>query len=443
MSVSVEKNGVLGRRLTVTIPGESIEAEMSKRLKTFGKTAKVKGFRPGKAPAKVVRQQYGASVREEVVGELMQSHYGEAVTQQELVPVAAPRFAGVRNETDGGFTFSAELEVYPEFEPTGVDALKLRRPAVEITDGDVDGVMERLRRQRLEWIEATRAAADGDRVIMNFEGLVEGEPFEGNRGENVPVTLGAGEMIPGFEAGLAGISAGETRTLDLSFPDPYRVGELAGRQVRFEVTATRVEEAKMPALDADFAVAFGCAEGGIEKLRELVRTNMSEELAERVRGDMQRQASEQLLATNAIEVPQVLVDEEVARKQREILRRLGIEADDSRMSNLPREPYVEAAERQVRLGLILSKLIQREAFRPDPARVEKRIAEFAAGHDNPAARAREIRADNAAMRSIEAIVLEDMTYDWLFEQATIEDAPMDFFAFMEPKDTATGEEPNE
>lgn len=443
MSVSVKQNGVLGRRLTVTIPGEDIETEMSRRLKTLAKTAKVKGFRPGKAPDKVVRQQYGASVREDVLSELMRSHYSEAVAQQELAPVASPRFEDGKSEADGGFTFTAELEVYPEFEPTGTDALTLKRPQIQITDADVDEVLERLRRQRREWVEAARPAQDGDRVTVNFEGLVEGEPFEGNRGEAVAVVLGAGEMIPGFEEGLAGISAGETRTLDVTFPEQYRISELAGRPVRFEATATRVDEERMPALDDDFAAAFGCAEGGVEQLRERVRGNMSEELADRIRADLQRQAAEQLLDANPIEVPQALVEEEVARKQREILRRLGIDPEDARTSKLPREPYVEAAERQVRLGLVLSKLIQREAFRPDPARVEKRIEEYAAGHDNPSAKAREIRADNETMRGIEALVLEDMTYDWLLEQAAVEDAPMDFFGFMEPKDEPMGEEPNE
>lgn len=443
MSVSVEQSGALGRRLTVTIPGESIEAEMSRRLETLGKTAKIKGFRPGRAPEKVVRQQYGASVREDVLSELMHTHYSEALAEQALAPVAEPRFEGGRTEADGGFTFTAELEIYPEFEPTGLDTLKLERPVVEITEEDVSEVVERLRRQRREWVEVERSAGEGDRVTVDFEGRVDGEPFEGNRGEGVPVVIGSGEMIPGFEAGLEGVLAGETRTLDLVFPEDYRVGELAGREARFEVTATRVEEERLPALDDDFAAAFGCAEGGVERLRELVRANMDEEFAERVRADLQRQVAEQLLAANSVEVPRALVDEEVTRRQREVLRRFGIGTDGTRMPKLPREPYEEAAERQVRLGLILSKLIQREAFRPDPARMERRIAEYAAGHDDPAARAREIRADNAAMRGIEAIVLEDMTYDWLLERAEIADRSTDFFAFMEPKDETTEEQPDE
>lgn len=443
MSVSVEQSGALGRRLTVTIPGESIEAEMSRRLETLGKTAKIKGFRPGKAPEKVVRQQYGASVREDVLSELMHTHYSEALAEQALAPVAEPRFEGGRTEADGGFTFTAELEVYPEFEPTGLDTLKLERPVAEITEEDVSEVVERLRRQRREWVEVERAAGEGDRVTVDFEGRIDGEPFEGNRGEGVPVVIGSGEMIPGFEAGLEGILGGETRTLELIFPEDYRVGELAGREARFEVTAVRVEEERLPALDEDFAAAFGCAEGGVERLRELVRANMDEEFAERVRADLQRQVAEQLLAANSIEVPRALVDEEVTRRQREVLRRFGIGTDGTRTPKLPREPYEEAAERQVRLGLILSKLIQREAFRPDPTRMERRIAEYAAGHDDPAARAREIRADNAAMRGIEAIVLEDMTYDWLLERAEIADRSTDFFAFMEPKDETMEEKPDE
>ncbi|MGH8273518.1 MAG: trigger factor [Gammaproteobacteria bacterium] len=435
MSVSVEQSSAVGRRVTITIPGESIESEVEKRLLQYRKNAKIKGFRPGKAPAKIVRREYGPAAREDVLGELVNTHYAEAVQSEALAPVGSPTIESGETGADGSFTFTAELEVYPELEPTGLDRLSLKRPQIEIGDADVEVVLERLRRQRQEWAAVGRRAGNGDEVSVNFEGSVEGEPFEGGQGENVTVTLGSNEMMPGFEAGLEGISGGETRALDLAFPENYRVTNLAGRPVHFEVTAVEVRESRLPALDEEFAAAFGCAEGGVEQLRERVRMNMSAELDARIRDDLQHQVDDQLVDANPVEVPRALVDREIERQQRRLLQRLGIKSEGVRIPELPREPYEEAAKRQIRLGLILNALIQREEFRPDPARVEKHIEAVCAELEDPTAGARELRADSEAMRNVEALVLEDMIYDWLIEQAAVTDEPMEFIAYMEPKES--------
>lgn len=432
MRISVEQSGTLGRRLTVTIPGERIEDEVARRLQGVARNAKIKGFRPGKAPAKVVRQKYGQSVRSDVIEELVRSHYAEAVSSEKLAPVAVPAFQPGATAEDGSYTFIAEFEVYPEFEPAGVDAMRLERPQVEITDADVDEVLERLRRQRGEWQKVERAAAEGDRVVIDFEGRVDGEPFDGNSASGMPLVLGAGEVIPGFEQGLTGAVAGETRTLDLVFPQDYRKSELAGRAVRFEVTVREVAALHLPDLDDALAVALGIEEGGLERLRERVHANMTEELEERIRAELQRQSGDALIAANPIEVPNALVGEEIVRQQRAALRRLGISPESAQAPKFPREPFQEEAERRVRLGLILSRLIEKEAFRPDPARVQRKIEELTEGAEDPAAQGRAIRGDNEAMRRIEAFVLEDMAYDWLIERARVEGRPQAFFEFMEP-----------
>ncbi len=438
MQVSVEESGALSRRLTVTIPGERIEEEVSRRLEDFARRAKVKGFRPGKAPKKVVRQQYGASVREDVIEEMVRAHYADALSSEKLAPVAAPAFQPGETATDGSYTFTAEFEVFPEFEPAGLSGITLTKPRVEITDADVDEVLSRLQRQRATWVEVAREAKDGDRVSVDFEGRIDGEPFEGNSASDMPVILGADQAIPGFEQGLIGVRAGESRVLDLSFPEDYRKAELAGKPVRFEVAVKKIEQQELPDLDNAFAADLGVTEGGIDQLRERVRENMAQELEERIRSELQRQAGDALLEANLIEVPGALVDEEVVRQQRAALRRLGLSPEDSSAANLPREPFVEEAERRVRLGLILSRVIEVEAFRPDPARVEEKIASFTAGADDPAAQARTIRADNEAMRRVEALVLEEMAYDWLIEQAEMQEEPKAFFEFMEPRQ---GEQP--
>lgn len=439
MQVSVEQNGPLGRRLTVTIPGDRIEEEVSRRLEGVSRNAKIKGFRPGKAPAKVVRQQYGAAVREDVLAELVRSHYAEAIQGQNLSPVAAPEVGEGTTGEDGSYTFTAELEVYPDFEVKDIKGAKLVRPQVEITDADVDTILDRLRKQHQHWHETERAAAEGDQVVIDFEGRIDGEPFEGGSSEDMPLVLGSGSVIPGFEDGLVGAKAGESRTLDLKFPEDYSKPELAGKPVQFEVTVKRVEESHLPELDDEFAASMGIGEGGLETLREKVRENMRNELDTRIREDLERQAGDALLEANDIEVPTALVDDEVLRQQRAVLRQFGLQVAPDSRPDLPREPFVEKAERRVRLGLALSQLIEREQFSPEPERIERKIESLAADTEDPAAQARAMRADNNVMRQIESLVLEEVAYDWLIEQASVKDEPKGFFEFIEPEKDGAGE----
>jgi len=439
MQVSVEQNGPLGRRLTVTIPGDRIEEEVSRRLEGVGRNAKIKGFRPGKAPAKVVRQQYGAAVREDVLAELVRSHYAEAIQGQDLSPVAAPEVGEGTTGEDGSYTFTAELEVYPEFEVKDIKGAKLVRPRVEISDADVDTILDRLRKQHQHWHETDRAAAEGDQVVIDFEGRIDGEPFEGGSSEDMQLVLGSGSVIPGFEDGLVGAKAGESRILDLKFPEDYSKQELAGKPVQFEVSVKRVEESHLPELNDEFAAHMGIEEGGLDRLREKVRENMQNELNTRIREDLERQAGDALLEANDIEVPTALVDDEVLRQQRAVLRQFGLQVAPDSRPDLPREPFVEKAEHRVRLGLALSQLIEREQFSPEPERIERKIESLAADTDDPAAQARAMRADNNVMRQIESLVLEEVAYDWLIEQASITDEPKGFFEFIEPEKDGAGE----
>lgn len=439
MQVSVEQSGNLGRRLTVTIPGDRIEQEIARRLGDVAKRSNIKGFRPGKAPAKVVRQQYGEAVREDVLADLVRLHYAEALQGENISPVSAPTVEPGETAIDGSYTFTAELEVYPEFEVKDIAEAALVRPQVTIEEADVDTILDRLRSQHRHWHAVERAAADGDQIVIDFEGRIEGEPFDGNSAADMPLVLGSGSVIPGFEEGLIGAETGATRTLDLAFPEGYGKAELAGKPVSFEVTVKRVEESHLPELNDDFAVLMGIEEGGLGSLREKVRENMQNELEARIRGEMEKQAGEALLAANAIDVPQALVDDEIVRQQRATMRQFGLQVDSDSTPDLPREPFVEKAERRVRLGLALSRLIEREQFQPDPARVERKIAEFAADAEDPAAQARAMRADNSVMRQIESLVLEEIAYDFLIEQAQISEEPKGFFEFIEPEKDGAGD----
>lgn len=433
LRISVESPSALQRRLRVAIPGDSIEQEIERRLKDVGKRAKIKGFRPGKAPTRVVRQQYGPSVRQDVVTDLVQSHYVDAVAQEKLSPVGVPKITPEEPDEAGDVHFVAEFEVYPEVALQGLDTLKITRPEVTIEESDVDEIIGRLRRQRGDWVPVDREAQLEDRVVVDFEGDIAGQPFEGNSGKETAIVLGSGEFIPGFEEGIAGIKAGEERDLNLVFPDDYQRRDLAGEKAHFKVTAHRVEELELPELNDDLAKAFGIEEGGIEALREQVRENMGEELANRIRDHDIQAIGDALVEANPIEVPQALVDDEIRRRQRSTLRRLGLSSDDKRMPDLPREPYVEAAERQVRLGLIIGQLVEQEGFRPDVDAVNRRIEEIAQQSEDPAAAVSAIRANADLMRQVEAAVLEDMTFDWLLDRASVEHEKREFFDFVEPK----------
>jgi trigger factor len=439
MQVSVERNGPLGRRLTVTIPGDQIEQEVLKRLGDVAKRANIKGFRPGKAPTQVVRQKYGEAVREDALADLVRSHYTQALQSENLSPVAAPAVEPGKTGVDGSYTFTAELEVSPEFEVNDIRGVTLVRPKIEIGEADVDMVLERLRRQHEHWEPVARAAGEGDRVMIDFEGRIEGKPFAGNSATDMPLVLGSGAVIPGFEQGLMGAEADTVHALDLVFPGDYSRAELAGKSVSFNVTVKRVEESHLPQLDDDFVVHMGIEGGGLARLREKVRENMQNELEVRVRSEMERQAGDALLEVNAIDIPRALVDEEIARQQRETIRRLGLQVEPDSVPNMPREPFVEKAEQRVRLGLALSRLIEREQFQPDPARVEQKIEEFAADAEDPVAQARAVRLDNGVMRQIESLVLEEIAYDWLIEQAQVREETKGFFEFIEPEKDSTGE----
>ncbi len=439
MQVSVEQNSPLGRRLTVTIPGDQIEQEVIKRLDDIAKRAKIKGFRPGKAPAKVVRRQYGEAVREDALADLVRSHYAQALQSENLSPVAAPAVEPGKTGADGSYTFIAELEVSPEFEVKDIRDVTLVRPKVEIGEADVDTILERLRSQHEHWEPVARAAGEGDRVMIDFEGHIADKPFAGNSATDMPLVLGSGSVIPGFEQGLMGAEADTVHILDLTFPEDYSKVELAGKPVSFNVTVKRVEESHLPELDDNFAVHMGIEEGGLARLREKVRENMQNELEVRVRSEMERQAGDALLEANAIDIPRALVDEEIVRQQRATMRRLGLQVDSNSVPDLPREPFVEKAEQRVRLGLALSRLIEREQFQPDSARIEQKIEEFSADAEDPVAQARAVRVDNGMMRQIESLVLEEITYDWLIEQAQISEETRGFFEFIEPEKDSTGE----
>jgi trigger factor len=432
MQVSIEKSQGLERRMKVQVPAERLEREMDDRLKSLSKRAKVDGFRPGKVPFKVLKQRFGDQVRTDVVNDLLQTSYNEALAQQKLNPASGPRIDLKDNKVPAegdSLEYTAVFEVYPEIALKGVDGIKIERPVAEVAASDIDAMVDNLRHQRADWEAVERAAKDGDRVLIDFEGSVDGVPFPGGKGERVPVVLGEKRMLPDFEKGLEGIKAGEPREFGVKFPDDYHAKELAGKAARFKVAAHAVEGQVLPALDDEFCKSFGITEGGIEKLRSEVSENMKRELDDTIRRKLKDQALDALLKANKLDLPKSLVDDEIERLRHDALVRIGVR-DSKKASELPRELFEEQAVKRVSLGLLVGEIINQQKLSVDPKRVDERLQRMAGEYSTPAEAVRSFRANQDIMRQVETLVLEEQAVDWLLGKAAMTDKPTTFKDLM-------------
>jgi trigger factor len=427
MQVSVESVGKLERRMQVQVPAERVSKEIADRLKQLSRTARLKGFRPGKAPLTVIKQQFGQQVHREVIGELMQSSFSEAVTQNQLAPAGQPRIEPQSVGEGQDLTYVATFEVFPEVALQPLASLSLDRVTAEVTDADVDAMIERLRKQQMKYNDVTRAAADGDKVTVDFAGEIDGVPFAGGRGENVAIVIGEGRMLAQLEQGLVGTSAGETREIGVDFPADYRATELAGKHAVFKVDVKSVGEPSLPALDDEFCAMFGVTEGGVPKLREDVAANMRRELEQNIRNRNKTAVMEKLYQSNPIEVPNSLLESQIRDMQIEVMRRSG--AKDASQAP-PREPLVEPARRRVALGLLMNDIIRRENIVVDPARSNARLDEMVGAYGDAAALKRAYLQNADAMRQVESLALEDQVVDWILDHAQVQNRPSTFKDLM-------------
>jgi trigger factor len=429
MQVSVETTGTLERRMKVRVPAERIENEVEGRLKTLSKRARVNGFRPGKVPMKVVRQNFGGQVRDEVLSELLRQSLSEAFVDQKLSPAGGPRIDELKAEPGADLEYVAIFEVYPEVKLAAFDSIAVEQPVASVTDADVDRMLDNLRKQRGTWNPVSRAARKDDRVTLDFEGTLDGQPFPGNQGSDVPVVLGGGRMIPGFEDALIGRKAGDEHAFDVTFPHDYPTAQLAGRPARFTVKVKEVAEIELPALDDALAAAFGVKDGGVARLRAEVRENMERELAETIARRQKEQVLEGLLRVNTVELPKALVDEEIARLQRDALQRMGL-VDSARQPDLPRELFEEQARRRVKLGLLVGEVLRSLAIRIDAARVEATLGRLADEQRDREAALRAYRQSPDIMRQVETLVLEEQAVDAVLAKAKRSEKKSSFAELM-------------
>lgn len=415
--------------MTVRVPTAEIERAIAARLAQVGKTAKLKGFRPGKVPHKVVRQYYGGQVREEVMTDVIRTTYSRAIQERNLNPAGGPRIEPLTAGDGAGaehFTYRATFEVYPEIALQPLATLALEVPSVEIEDSDLDAMIEKLRLQRATWHEVERKAAEKDRVSVDFAGTIDGEAFEGGEGKGVAIVVGAGQVLKEFDAALRGVGAGESTTATVTFPADYPAKSLAGKIAVFAITVQRVEEQRMPELDDAFAESFGLP-GGAASLRDEVRKNMARELAERVRAETKTRAFDALIAANSVTLPRALVEQEIQSLQADALRQMGV-TDASKAP--PPERFEPLAKRRVTIGLLIQELLKQHKIKLDPARVETRIKELAAPYEKPDEAAQFYRSDRGMMAQVEASVLEDQVVDFLVEHATCTKKSLSFKDFM-------------
>lgn len=430
MQVSVETVSNLQRRMTVQVPAERIEQEVDRRLKSLMKRVRIDGFRPGKVPLKVVQQRYGAGVFQEVVGEVVQSTYQEAIAQEQLQPAGGPSIEPKVMEQGKGLEYIATFEVFPKVEPADLSQVAVERPKVTITDEDVDKVIETLRRQHKTFVAVDRPARDGDQVVVDFEGSLDGEPFEGGKAEAAPVELGAGQMLAAFEEQLAGLRPGEEKTLDVPFPEDYPTGHLAGKTAQFAIKVHEVKEPSLPAVDEDFAKAFGIEEGGVEKLREEVRANMEREVEQSVKNRVKGQVMDAIYKAHDLELPEALIKDEIGRLREQAAARFGGQVQGQ---NLPDELFTEEARRRVSLGLIIRELVSANDLSVDPDKVQAALETMAAGYEEPKQVVDYYRTNPQAMSGLEAMVLEEQVVDWVVAQGSVTEKPMSFDELMNPQ----------
>lgn len=420
---NVETLSGLQRRLNASIPQQQLRGEMEARLKHIGRTAKVHGFRPGKVPYKVLEQQYGPSVQQEVLGESLQRSFAEAAIANKLQVAGYPQFEIKTADLNAPqIEFSATFEVYPEVVLGDVSSESISRVTFALSDADVEETLMTLRKQRAEFKKADRAAKNEDQVRIDFTGKLNGVVFEGGEARDIALVLGAGRMLPDFEKAVMGMKAGETKSFDMTFPADYHGKEVAGKQVTFTITVHSVEEAHLPEVNAEFAKSLGAADGDVEKLKQEIRDNIGREAQRRVKARNKDSAMEVLLKTAQLEIPKSLLDSEAQNLMHQALH--DMEARGMKIPKgmqLPADMFVERATKRVKLGLILAELVKKHDLKAKPEQVKALIQEQAQSYEHPEEVVRWYNADASRLHEVENLVLEDNVVEWVLGAAKVSD----------------------
>jgi trigger factor len=429
MEVSVEKTSELSRKMTVSVPEDVVQGKVSERLKKLAREVKIDGFRPGKVPQKVVQKMYGARVREEITGDLIQANYVQALQENDLRPAGMPQVEIA--DVEAGFTFVANFEVYPEFTLDSIEGIEVSKSVASVETADVDGMLEKLREQKKTWAESESAAQEGDKLTIKLSGVSEGENFTDGTIDNFDVEIGAKKMIPGFEDNLLGLVVGGTKVFTVNFPEEYGNEKLAGKPAEFDIEVLKVESPVLPEIDAEFIEAYGIDSGDKDEFLADVRNNMERELGQALKSDLKNEVMNGLYKNVTVALPSVMIDQEIESLMKPYYESAKQRNMDVNELNLAREDFEEQAKRRVALGLILAEIIQKNEIKADKDAVRAVIDDMARSYEDPEQVVNWYYGDEKRLAEVEQMVLEDATVDWVLTQAKITDKPVSFSEIME------------
>jgi len=433
MEATTAQANELERRIDLSIAIENVEKETDQRLKRKGKSIKMPGFRPGKVPFSLVKQQYGDQARHEVLSEELDRVFAETITSQKMRVAGYPRIEAKTTDSTTHLEFSAIFEVYPEITPADMSTAEVERPVLEVTAAEVDKTLDILRKQRVSYEDAERAATKEDRVVIDFLGKKDGVPFQGGEAKDYPIVLGQNMMLPDFENAVEGTKAGESKTFDLAFPADYHAKDLAGQTVQFEITVKQVQAPKVPDIDGEFARSMGIADGDVAKMRAEIEANLKREVKRRIEGKVKDQVMEALIKANQIATPMALIDMEIQRLMQ--AARQDMEQRGLKVADMPIQPewFADQARRRVVLGLILAELVKAEKLQATPEQVRAMVEEAAQSYEHPEEVIRWYYAQSQRLGEIEGLAIENNVVEWVLGKAIVTDKAAVFDELMGQK----------
>ena len=423
LKIKVKSKKGLVRDIHVSVPSAMIEENSNVRFSQLSKTAKLPGFRPGKVPEKVIRRQYADQVLQEVLSDVLETTYMESIQEKNLRPAGPPKVALDQYVKDKDFSYTATIEIYPEFDLKGLDAIKVEKPHADITQKDINAMMDNLQNQKGTWEKVDRSSKGGDQLLIDFEGTIDGVAFDGGTAKDFAMQLGNGQMLPEFDESLMGVKSEETKTIELTFPDNYQKKELVGKQALFTVDVKEVRELKPAKIDQKFVQSFGIKSGDQKELMDEVKSSMSKELEARINNEIRQNLMKFLKDKNAIEIPEVMIHQEAHAMQKDWMNRSGIEDHEQAP---PLDDFNEIAKERVHLGLLVSKLVQSKEIKLDPDKVKTKLDELSKTYPNPEEIRKMYEQSSQLMDQLKSLVMEDQVIDWLIERTEFQKKEMEF-----------------